>query len=170
MTQPQRPSRAKRKWILQAVLLIVIVWIAYRFWLAYQPEPIRLQGQIEAQQYSVSSKVAGRIAEVQVQKGQQLDVGDLVFTLLTPELDAKLEQAKAGEAAAGAVALEAKKGAREQQIAAAKDQWQKAKAGSELSHKTYLRVQNLYQEGVLPLQKRDEAKASWDAARYTEGL
>ncbi|WP_323635688.1 HlyD family secretion protein [Pectobacterium polaris] len=170
MTQPRPSSRSTRKWLLQAVLLIVVVWIAYRFWLAYQPEPVRLQGQIEAQQYSVSSKVAGRIAEVQVQKGQQLDVGDLVFTLLTPELDAKLEQAKAGEAAAGAVALEAKKGAREQQIAAAKDQWQKAKAGSELSHKTYLRVQNLYQEGVLPLQKRDEAKASWDATRYTEGM
>ncbi|MBN3227260.1 HlyD family secretion protein, partial [Pectobacterium brasiliense] len=89
---------------------------------------------------------------------------------LTPELVAKLEQAKAGEAAAGAVAQEAQKGAREQQIAAAKDLWQKAKAGSELSHNTYLREQNLYQEGLLPLQNRDEAKASRDAARYTEGM
>nr|UKE82598.1 hypothetical protein KXZ65_14430 [Pectobacterium sp. PL152] len=73
MTQPHQPSsRSTRKWLLQAVLLIVVVWIAYRFWLAYQPEPIRLQGQIEAQQYSVSSKVAGRIAEVPVQKASSL--------------------------------------------------------------------------------------------------
>lgn len=170
MTQSFSLPRSTRKWILRIVLLLVVVWIVWRFWLAYQPEPIRLQGQIEAQQYSVSSKVPGRIADVRVEKGQQLKAGDLVFTLLTPELDAKLAQAKAGEAAAGAVAQEAKKGAREQQIAAAKDQWQKARAGSGLSYKTYQRVQNLYNEGVMPLQKRDEAKAAWDAARYTEGM
>ncbi|MDA1380859.1 hypothetical protein PCI56_15815 [Plesiomonas shigelloides subsp. oncorhynchi] len=41
--------------------------------------------------------------------------------LSTPELDAKLNQAKAGEAAAGAVKQEVDNGARTQQIAAAKD-------------------------------------------------
>lgn len=74
-------------------------WTGYSFYEAYQPQPEIFQGQIEAQQYSISSKVPGRIEEVLVHKGQQIDKGQLIFTLYSPELDAKLEQAKAGQEA-----------------------------------------------------------------------
>ena len=112
-----------KPWLLPLALVLLVIWLGWRFWLAYQPEPVRLQGQIEAQQYSVSSKVAGRIDEVLVKKGDQLAKGQLAFTLASPEIEAKLSQAKAGQAAAGAMAQEAEKGARAQQIAAAKDQY-----------------------------------------------
>ncbi|WP_017006765.1 biotin/lipoyl-binding protein, partial [Enterovibrio norvegicus] len=92
----------------------LIGWVGYSFYQAYQPQPERFQGQIEAQQYTVSSKVAGRIDEVLVRKGQQVEKGDLIFTLFSPEIDAKLEQAKAGEEAAGAMAEQAESGARSQ--------------------------------------------------------
>ena len=101
-------------------------------------------------------------------KGDTVEKGQLVFSLLSPEIDAKLEQAKAGEKAAGALAQEAEKGAREQQIQAAKDQWLKAKAAADLMEKTYQRVNNLYKDGVVAEQKRDEAKTQWQAAKYTE--
>ena len=58
-----------KPWLLPLALVLLVLWLGWRFWLAYQPEPVRLQGQIEAQQYSVSSKVAGRIDEVLVKKG-----------------------------------------------------------------------------------------------------
>ncbi|WCP68393.1 biotin/lipoyl-binding protein [Vibrio tubiashii] len=154
--------------LLTAVALGVASWVGYSFYQAYQPKPIRLQGQIESQQYSISSKVPGRIDQVLVRKGDHVEKGELIFTLHSPEIEAKLEQAKAGEKAAGALAMEAEKGARAQQIQAAKDQWQKAKAASALMEKTYLRVNNLYKEGVVAEQKRDEAKTQWDAAKYTE--
>lgn len=154
--------------LLTAVALSVASWVGYSFYQAYQPKPVRLQGQIESQQYSISSKVPGRIDQVLVRKGDHIKKGELVFTLHSPEIEAKLEQAKAGEKAAGALAMEAEKGARAQQIQAAKDQWQKAKAASALMEKTYLRVNNLYKEGVVAEQKRDEAKTQWDAAKYTE--
>ncbi|QFI53907.1 HlyD family secretion protein [Aeromonas simiae] len=170
MSQLKQSMNSKRPLIVAGVLLLVVGWLAWRFWLAYRPEPVRLQGQIEAQQYSVSSKVPGRIDEVLVHKGQQVKSGDLVFTLASPELEAKLAQAKAGEAAADALSMEAEKGARAQQIAAAKDQWQKAKAAAELSGKTYQRIANLHRDGVVPLQKRDEAWTGWQAARYSEGM
>lgn len=96
--------------LLPLALVLLVIWLGWRFWLAYQPEPVRLQGQIEAQQYSVSSKVAGRIEEVLVKKGDQLAKDQLVFTLASPEIEAKLSQAKAGQAAAGAMAEEAEKG------------------------------------------------------------
>ncbi|WP_273860236.1 HlyD family secretion protein [Photobacterium sp. GSS17] len=146
----------------------LVGWLGYSFWQAYQPFPVRLQGQVEAQQYNISSKVPGRIEHVLVRKGDTVAKGDLIFTLLSPELDAKLEQARAGEEAAGALAQQAENGARSQEIAAAKDQWQKAKAAAGLMEKTYRRVDNLYKDGVMAEQKRDEAFTQWQAALYTE--
>lgn len=157
-----------KPFVLAAVSVAIVSWVGYSFYQAYQPKPVRLQGQIESQQYSVSSKVPGRIDQVLVRKGDMIDKGDLVFTIHSPEIEAKLEQAKAGQKAAGALAMEANKGARSQQIQAAKDQWQKAKAAASLMEKTYLRVNNLYKDGVIAEQKRDEAKTQWEAAKYTE--
>ncbi|PJC87919.1 hypothetical protein CSW98_02010 [Vibrio sp. HA2012] len=154
--------------IIAVSVLSVAGWIGYSFYLAHQPKPIRIQGQIEAQQYSISSKVAGRIDKVMVQKGDQVEKGDLIFTLYSPEIDAKLAQALAGKAAAGALAQEAENGAREQQKKAAEDQWKKAQTAALLAEKTYRRVDNLYKEGVIAEQKRDEALTQWQAARYTE--
>jgi len=129
---------------------------------------VRLQGQIEAQSYSVASKVPGRIETVAVKKGQSLSKGALAFTIVSPELEAKLQQAQAGEAAAGALSLEAEQGARVQQIAAAKDQWLKAKSAAILYQKTFQRIDNLYRDGVVALQKRDEAQTRWQSAQLTQ--
>ena len=71
---------------------------------------------------------------------------------------------------AGAMAEEAEKGARVQQIAAAKDQWQQAKAAALLHGKTYERIASLHRDGVMSLQKRDEAWTAWQAAKYSEGM
>ena len=157
-----------KPFILSLVGIGIIGWVGYSFYQAYQPQPVKLQGQIDAQQYSISSKVPGRIDEVFVRKGDSVEKGELIFSLLSPEIDAKLEQAKAGQKAAGALAKQAENGARTQQIQAAKDQWLKAKAAADLMDKTYQRVNNLYNDGVVAEQKRDEAKTQWQAAKYTE--
>lgn len=149
-------------------ILAIVAWVGHSFWQAYQPQPAILHGQIEAQQYSIASKVAGRIDQVLVRKGDQVEPGQLIFSIISPELDAKLAQAKAVEQAAAAMADQADNGARIQEIAAAKDQWQMALAGSKLAATTYKRVANLFKDGVLPEQKRDEAYTQWQAARYTE--
>ena len=160
-------SRARNGWVWM-VPALVLTTLALAFWWAYRPAPERLQGQIEAQSYSVSSKVPGRIESVVVEKGQSLAKGALAFTIVSPELEAKLQQAKAGEAAAGALAQEAENGARAQQIAAAKDQWLKAKSAALLYQKTFQRVDNLYRDGVVSLQKRDEAQTRWQTAQLTQ--
>ncbi|EGU39550.1 membrane-fusion protein [Vibrio ichthyoenteri ATCC 700023] len=158
----------KKTLVLSAVAIALSSWVGYSFYQAYQPKPIHLQGQIESQQYTISSKVAGRIDQVLVRKGDIVTKDQLIFTIHSPEIEAKLEQAKAGQKAAGALAKEAEKGARSQQIQAAKDQWKKASAAQALAEKTYLRVNNLYQDGVVAEQKRDEAQTQWQAAKYTQ--
>lgn len=148
--------------------IVVVSTIGYSFYQAYQPQPVRLQGQIEAQQYAISSKIAGRIEQVMVKKGQQIKKGDPVFTIFSPEIEAKLEQANANKDAASAMALQAENGSRDQQINAANDQWNKAKAATRLSEKTFKRIDNLYKDGVVAEQKRDEAETQWEAAKYTQ--
>jgi HlyD family secretion protein len=143
-------------------------WLCYNFWLAYQPVPPIIQGQIEAQQYSISSKVPGRIDQILVKKGESIQKGQLVFTIYSPEIEAKLEQAKAGEEAAQAMSEQAQKGAREQEITAARDKWQMAKASTELLEKTSKRIENLYIGGVVAEQKMDETRTKLKAARFTE--
>lgn len=154
--------------LLTITTMTAITWIGYQFYQAYQPQPMRIQGQIESQQYSISSKVPGRIDQVFVRKGDEVKKGQLIFTLHSPEIEAKLEQALAGQKAAGALVQEAEKGSRNQQIHAARDQWLTAKAAADLAQKTYLRVNNLYKDGVISEQKRDEANTQWQAAKHTE--
>jgi HlyD family secretion protein len=143
-------------------------WLAYTFWHAYQPKPVRLQGQIEAQQFNISSKVAGRIDQVHVRKGDAVKKGELIFSILSPEIDAKLAQAMAGQDAAEALAEQANTGTRKEQIEASRDKWQQAKAAADLREKTFGRIDNLYTEGVVAEQKRDEALTQFTAARYAE--
>ncbi|MHA2939626.1 HlyD family secretion protein [Vibrio sp. RC27] len=149
-------------------VLAIAGWVGFKFFDAYEAPAFRIQGQIESQQYSISSKVAGRIDQVLVRKGDNVKEGDLVFTIHSPEIDAKLDQAVAGQKAAGALAKEAATGARQQQIQASQDQWRKAKAASELMEKTYRRINSLYEDGVVSEQKRDEALTQWKAAQYNE--
>ncbi len=150
------------------VVALVVAWLAVRFHQAYQPGPERLQGQIEAREYSISSKLPGRIARVLVRRGDQVTAGQTIFTLASPEIEAKLDQAEAGKAAAGALHRQAENGARPQEVQAAREQWLKAKAAAELMEKTYVRIQSLYEDGVLPEQRRDEVYTKWQAALHTE--
>jgi HlyD family secretion protein len=160
-------SKITQGWLWGIAALILLV-LGFAFWWVYQPKPEVLQGQIEAQDYTVSSKMGGRIDQIAVRKGQIVTKGTLAFTLLSPELDAKLQQAQAGEAAAGALAQEVDKGARAQQISAARDQWLKAQSAAALYEKTFRRIDSLYRDGVVPLQKKDEAETRWRSAILTQ--
>lgn len=152
--------------LIAMVFAVGVAWLSYTFWHAYQPKPMRLQGQVEAQQYNISSKVAGRIDKVFVRKGDPIKKGQLVFTILSPEIEAKLAQAVAGKDAADALAKEANAGARKQQIEAARDQWKQAQAAADLMEKTFRRIDSLYNDGVVPQQKRDEAYTRFQTAQY----
>ena len=136
-------------------------------WFLIKDTPVILQGQAEVKSYKVSSKISGRIEQMLVKEGQTVKKGDLLYVLGTPELDAKLRQAKAVQAAAGAQERKALAGARVQEIEAALSMLQKAEAGLSLAEKSYNRAKNLYDQGVIPAQKYDEAKANYDASLAT---
>ncbi len=157
----------KKQIIILVILLgLLVSWIVLTFYRAYQPKTLVLQGEIDAQSYHISSKVPGRISELFVKKGDFVEVGDIVFTISSPEVEAKLAQAKAAEDVAGAQKEQANAGARKQEIQAAHDQWQKAKAAEALMKTTFERIERLYKEGVVSEQKRDEVYTKYKATRY----
>ena len=146
--------------------VIAIVAVVGFFMLRKGPEII--QGQAEVTEYRVSSKVPGRILEFRVKEGQSVNAGDTLAILEAPDVVAKMEQARAAEAAAQAQNAKAIKGAREEQIQAAYEMWQKAQAGVTIAEKSYQRIKNLYEQGVMPAQKLDEVTAQRDASIATE--
>jgi HlyD family secretion protein len=150
------------------VLLGVIVLVAIGGFFMLNKDPEVIQGQAEADEYRVSSKIPGRVLEIRVKEGDTVKPGDTLAILEAPDVMAKLEQAKAAQAAANAQNDKAIKGARSEQIQGAYEMWQKAKAGVEIAEKSYTRVKNLYEQGVLAAQKFDEVKAQRDAAIATE--
>ena len=127
-----------------------------------------IMGQAEATQVRISGKVPGRIEAYRFSEGDKVKVGDTLVFLDTPEVLAKLQQAEAVRRAAEAQNAKAIKGARAQEIAGAYEMWQKAKAGLDIAQKSYTRVQNLFDKGVMSAQKRDEAEASYKAMAATE--
>ena len=130
--------------------------------------PEIVQGQAEVTEYRVSSIVPGRILEFRVKEGQSVQAGDTLAILEAPDVQAKLEQARAAESVAQAQNEKALKGARREQIQAAYEMWQKALAGLEIAEKSYTRVKNLHDQGVMSTQKLDEVTAQRNAARATE--
>lgn len=149
-------------------LLLVIIVVAVMGLFVLKPGKEVIQGQAEATQVRVSGKVPGRIATLVVQEGQMVEAGDTLVFLDSPEVKAKLKQALAAEDAASAQNRKAIKGAREEQIAGAYEMWQKALAGKSIAEKSFQRVQNLFEKGVVTAQKKDEAEANFNAMVATE--
>ena len=149
-------------------VLIVIGLVALAGFLLLTPPDDYIMGQAEVTQVRISGKVPGRVAEYRFNEGDQVKAGDTLVILDTPEILAKLRQAEAAKAAAEAQNQKAENGARTQEVTAAYEMWQKAKAGLEIAQKSYERIQNLYEKGVMSAQKRDEVKANYDAMVATE--
>lgn len=154
-------------WALISLVIIIAVVAGAGLLLLGNQEEI-IQGQAEAEEYRVSSKVPGRILRFYVQEGDHVKAGDTLVILEAPDVQAKLSQAEAARQAAQALEDKANKGARMEQLQAAYEMWQKAKAGLEIAEKSYHRVNRLFEEGVMSAQKRDEAYANYKAMQATE--
>ena len=144
--------------------VLVLIFIGWGLYQAFQPQRLPLQGQMDAQEVNVSSKVAGRVGELNVKLGDTVAKGQVLFQLTSPEVDAKIAQATAASQAADAVAKKAQAGARPEEVRAARANWQRAQTGAAIARTTYERVNNMFAEGVIARQKRDEAQAQWQAA------
>lgn len=141
------------------LLLAFVGFIAWGLWKASRPATPPWQGQMEARTVDVAAKVAGRITRQLVREGDPVKPDQLLLELALPEIDAKLAQAQAARTAAQAKQTMVDEGARPQEIAAAKANWERAEAGATLARQTYARIDALFKEGLVAQQRYDEARA-----------
>ncbi|MCM1451429.1 MAG: efflux RND transporter periplasmic adaptor subunit [Clostridium sp.] len=149
-----------------AIAVIAIAIIGFLF--LNKPDQI-LEGQIEGTTVRISGKLPGRIANFYVSEGDTVKAGDTLVRIHSALVEAQLTQAQALQDVAKAQDKKIDAGTRSQIIQAAYELLQQAKASVSITKKTYERMQNLFAEGVISEQKRDEAKAAYDAAVAAQG-
>lgn len=142
-----------------AVLIVAIIGF---FTLGKTNEVI--QGEVEVGEYRVSCKLPARVVEIRVKEGDFVHKGDTLAILEIPEMNAQEKVAQSTEAATQALSNLTEEGARREAIQSAQQLVVQAKAATDVAKKTYDRMQNLFSEGVMSQQKRDEAKAAWEVA------
>lgn len=151
--------------IVLALGALVVLGVVQLKKFATEPREQFLQGQMEARRVLVSGKIPGRVETLFVREGDYVVKDSLVAIISSPEIEAKKIQAEGALGAAKAQANKARNGARSEDIAALKAMADRAQDAATLAKNTYDRVQKLFDEGVLPLQKRDEAETQMKASQ-----
>ena len=145
------------------LIFLIIAGITALQKFATEPREEFLQGQMEARRVLVAGKIPGRLERLFVHEGDMVVKDSLVAIISSRELEAKI-QAEGALGAAKAQSNKANTGARAEEITALKAMKERAQDAADLAKTTFDRVQKLYNDGVIPLQKRDEAETQMKTA------
>lgn len=160
----------KDKMLIMTVLIVLLILagMAVAGFLFIKQGPDTVQGMGDATEIRVAGKLPGRVERIYVEAGQRVKAGDTLVKIHSTLVDARMDQAKAMEDVAAATNRKVDAGTRIQIINGARDIWTQAQAATEITRKTYERMETLFKKGVVSEQKRDEAKAAYDAAKAGE--
>lgn len=169
-TENKQTIRKKERSLFLAIAatVVVVIVLAIIGFITVNPAEQIVQGQVDGTSVRVSGLMPGRVEKFYVTEGQIVHKGDTLAKIESATVDAKLAQALAMQDAANAQKDKADAGARKQVITSAYDLWQQARASLDIHKKTYDRMESLYKQNVVSAQKRDEAKAAYDAAVAAE--
>ena len=141
------------------ILLAVAFFIAGGIWLAARPVPNQIEGMVDTNEIQVAARTNGRLETLMVREGDQVARGQILFVLTNRELEAQRAATQASLSGAQAVQEKVINGAQAEDIAATRSSWLAQKAVAEQAAVTAKRMNNLFAEGVVSAQKRDEANA-----------
>lgn len=160
------PEQKENKVLMTAMGIVVVATIILAiigFFFLNKPAEI-IEGQADATSLRISGKLPGRVVKLYVSEGDMVKAGDTLVHIHSSLADAKMEQAQGMETVARTQDKKIDAGTRSQIISAAADMVRQAEAGVTITRKTYDRMESLFKDGVVSEQKRDEAKAAYDAA------
>jgi HlyD family secretion protein len=160
---PPRRSLARRA----AVVLLAVAVLGFLVWglvQAARPAPDQLQGVVDTDQVNLSTKVLSRVEKLLAHEGDQVQAGQVLALLSSPEVVSADAKAQAVLSGAEAVQARADNGDRPQDIASLQANWRSAKAQAELAAINARRADNLFAEGVISAQRRDTADALRDSS------
>src|SRR5271166_3332707 len=139
------------------VALVVVAVAGLSLWYLLRGEPLLVQGEVDATRLDIAARVDGRVAEIPVERGQNVAAGAVLVKIDNPETLAKNEQALAAKIVAEAQFANVKVGTRVEVVAARKAELERAQASVVLAQKTYDRVSQLAEHGNAPIARLDQA-------------
>ena len=77
--------------------LVVVVVAGLSIWYLLRGEPLLVQGEVDATRLDIAARVDGRVAEIPVERGQNVAAGAVLVKIDNPETLAKNEQALAAK-------------------------------------------------------------------------
>ena len=136
---------------------------------AVKPAPAQevyvMAGKVDAKtQSTVTTKIAAKVAQINVDVGSQVKQGDPIIILDTNDIRAQVSQAEAGVATAQANLSKTLAGSRENQIAQAQANLEGAAISYNNSKKNFDRIKELYNQQALPLLQYETAQTQLAAA------
>ena len=172
---------------------VVLAATAALVWDQRQTGPVIVSGFVEADEIRVGSRIGGRVREVRVEEGAQVEAGAVLVVLEPFDLRERLAEAEARLAAAAAnheklssgfrseetaqakarrdqaqAALdEAVAGPREQEIEASRDELKLAQAELELAGVTFARAEALFGKKSVSKEDYDRVRSERKVAQAT---
>jgi HlyD family secretion protein len=162
-----KPSALAKKWApsptrVPAIIVgaVVATVAALSIWYLVRPQPLLVQGEVDATRFDIAARVDGRVAEIPVVRGQDVAAGAVLVRIDNPETIAKNEQSLAARIVAEAQLANVNVRTRPEVIAARKAELERAQASVVLAQKTYDRVSQLAEHGNAPIARLDQATDS----------
>lgn len=143
--------------------ILVIAALGVLLWFATRPPPLVVQGEVAANRIDVSARVAGKVARLSADVGDDVEADAVLVELESPELKAALAAAEASVAVARAD-LARVESTRPETIAAQKAEVAAAEADVQLYQEAYNRQAQLVRSGSTPQAQVDQAARNLEAA------
>jgi HlyD family secretion protein len=140
-----------------AVIVLLAKWIF--------PERQQMLGIVETTEIDVASKIPGRIDSLFVREGDHVVKGQVLASLESKEMDAKVEQARGAMEAARQKMEMAQHGARIEEKEGAEKLYAQAKDQFELAEKTWNRIERVYRDSLISSQEHDQVAFQYQAAK-----
>ena len=156
-----------KKQILILIVPVLIIVIGIFLLLLLKPnenENRVFVGLFETTEIRVASEVPGRIETIYVKLGDQVKKGQLLATIESDILDAKIQQAEGMFDAAKSVSDKANSGARSQELSAVEDKYKMAESQYSFAEKSFKRLKAMAKDSLISQQQMDEITFKRDAA------
>ena len=136
--------------------IVAAVIVALSVFYLLRPEPLLVQGEVDATRLDIAARVDGRVKEIPVERGQNVPANAVLVSIDNPETVARLEQMRTAMAVDEAQLANVLVGTRVETIAARKAELERAQAALVLAQKSFDRTNTLTQQGNAPQARLDQ--------------
>ncbi|MCC8960236.1 HlyD family secretion protein [Bradyrhizobium sp. Pear77] len=136
--------------------VVAAIIVALSIYYLLRPEPLLVQGEVDATRLDIAARVDGRVKDIPVERGQNVAAGAVLVSIDNPETLAKQDQMRAAKAVADAQLANVMVRTRVETIAARKAEMERAEAALVLAQKTFDRAKTLTEQGNAPQARLDQ--------------